>query len=70
MVKQVLKYLNKFKLNISDIIRDLTKKKILAENNNNKFYKKENYILSRDSEVTLSHWSRSIELAIMPFIDL
>jgi hypothetical protein len=32
--------------------------------------KKKGYILSRDSEVTLSHWSRSIELVIMPFIDL
>jgi hypothetical protein len=26
--------------------------------------------MSRDSEVTLSHWSRSIELVIMPLIDL
>jgi hypothetical protein len=25
---------------------------------------------TRDSEVTLSHWSRSIELVIMPLIDL
>jgi hypothetical protein len=32
--------------------------------------KKKGYILSRDSEVTLSHWSRSIELVIMPLIDL
>jgi hypothetical protein len=32
--------------------------------------KKEGYILSRDSEVTLSHWSRSIELVIIPLIDL
>jgi hypothetical protein len=32
--------------------------------------KKKDYILSRDSEVTLSHWSRSIELVIMPLIDL
>jgi hypothetical protein len=31
---------------------------------------KKGYILSRDSEVTLSHWSRSIELVIMPLIDL
>jgi hypothetical protein len=31
---------------------------------------KKSYILSRDSEVTLSHWSRSIELVIMPLIDL
>jgi hypothetical protein len=26
---------------------------------------KKGYILSRDSEVTLSHWSRSIELALI-----
>ncbi|KAH0818008.1 hypothetical protein GEV33_004783 [Tenebrio molitor] len=32
--------------------------------------KKKGHILSRDSEVTLSHWSRSIELVIMPLIDL
>jgi hypothetical protein len=32
--------------------------------------KKKGYILSRDSEVTLSHWSRSIELVITPLIDL
>jgi hypothetical protein len=32
--------------------------------------KKKGYILSRDSEVTLSHWSRSTELVIMPLIDL
>jgi hypothetical protein len=32
--------------------------------------KKKGYILSRDLEVTLSHWSRSIELVIMPLIDL
>jgi hypothetical protein len=32
--------------------------------------KKKGYILSRDSEVTLSHWSRSIELVTMPLIDL
>ncbi|KAH0818952.1 hypothetical protein GEV33_003839 [Tenebrio molitor] len=32
--------------------------------------KKKGYILSRDSEITLSHWSRSIELVIMPLIDL
>jgi hypothetical protein len=32
--------------------------------------RKKGYILSRDSEVTLSHWSRSIELVIMPLIDL
>jgi hypothetical protein len=32
--------------------------------------KKKGYILSRDSEVTLSHWSRFIELVIMPLIDL
>jgi hypothetical protein len=32
--------------------------------------KKKGYILSRDSEVTLSHWSLSIELVIMPLIDL
>jgi hypothetical protein len=32
--------------------------------------KKKGYILSRDSEVTLSHWSRSIELVIMPLINL
>ncbi|KAH0820285.1 hypothetical protein GEV33_002506 [Tenebrio molitor] len=32
--------------------------------------KKKGYILSRDSEVTLSHWSRSIELVIMPLIVL
>jgi hypothetical protein len=31
---------------------------------------KKGYILSRDSEVTLSHWSRSIELVTMPLIDL
>ncbi|KAH0819425.1 hypothetical protein GEV33_003366 [Tenebrio molitor] len=31
---------------------------------------KKGYILSRDSEVTLSHWSLSIELVIMPLIDL
>jgi hypothetical protein len=31
---------------------------------------KKSYILSRDSEVTLSHWSRSIELVITPLIDL
>ncbi|KAH0818266.1 hypothetical protein GEV33_004525 [Tenebrio molitor] len=30
---------------------------------------KKGYILSRDSEVTLSHWSRSIELVIMLLID-
>jgi hypothetical protein len=30
--------------------------------------KKKGYILSRDSEVTLSHWSRSIELVITPLI--
>jgi hypothetical protein len=35
-----------------------------------KLKKKKGYILSRDSEVTLSHWSRSIELVIMPLIDL
>jgi hypothetical protein len=35
-----------------------------------KIKKKKGYILSRDSEVTLSHWSRSIELVIMPLIDL
>jgi hypothetical protein len=33
-------------------------------------FKKKGYILSRDSEVTLSHRSRSIELVIMPLIDL
>jgi hypothetical protein len=32
--------------------------------------KKKGYILSRDSEVTLSHWFRSIELVIMRLIDL
>jgi hypothetical protein len=32
--------------------------------------KKKGYILSRDSEVTLSHWSQSIELVIMLLIDL
>jgi hypothetical protein len=32
--------------------------------------KKKGYILSCDSEVTLSHWSRSIELVIMLLIDL
>jgi hypothetical protein len=32
--------------------------------------KKKGYILSQDSEVTLSHWSRSTELVIMPLIDL
>jgi hypothetical protein len=32
--------------------------------------KKKGYILSRDLEVTLSHWSRSIELVITPLIDL
>jgi hypothetical protein len=32
--------------------------------------KKKGYILSRDSEVTLSHWSLSIELVIIPLIDL
>jgi hypothetical protein len=32
--------------------------------------KKKGYILSRHSEVTLSRWSRSIELIIMPLIDL
>jgi hypothetical protein len=32
--------------------------------------KKRGCILSSDSEVTLSHWSRSIELVIMPLIDL
>jgi hypothetical protein len=32
--------------------------------------KKKGYILSRDSEVTLSHWSRSIELVITPLMDL
>jgi hypothetical protein len=31
---------------------------------------KKGYILSRDSEVTLSHWSRSSELVTMPLIDL
>jgi hypothetical protein len=35
-----------------------------------KLKKKKGYILSRDSEVTLSHWSLSIELVIMPLIDL
>jgi hypothetical protein len=44
----------------SDPGRNLKKKK----------KKKTGYILSRDSEVTLSHWSRSIELVIMPLIDL
>jgi hypothetical protein len=37
---------------------------------NLKIIKKKGYILSRDSEVTLSHWSRSIELVTMPLIDL
>jgi hypothetical protein len=32
--------------------------------------KNKGYIISRDSEVTLNHWSRSIELVIMPLIDL
>jgi hypothetical protein len=32
--------------------------------------KKKGYILSRDWEVTLTHWSRSIELVITPLIDL
>jgi hypothetical protein len=32
--------------------------------------KKKSYILSRDSEVTLSHWSLSTELVIMSLIDL
>jgi predicted HTH transcriptional regulator len=31
---------------------------------------KKGYIQSRDSEGTLSHWSWSIELVIMPLIDL
>jgi hypothetical protein len=41
-----------------------------AKLKNEKKKKKKGYILSRDSEVTLSHWSRSIELVIMPLIDL
>jgi hypothetical protein len=36
----------------------------IVDNNNN------NNNNNRDSEVTLSHWSRSIELVIMPLIDL
>jgi hypothetical protein len=34
------------------------------------YEQKKGYILSRDSEVTLSHWSRSIELVVMPLTDL
>jgi hypothetical protein len=44
----------------------ISQKQKFNRKNNNNYY----YILSRDSEVTLSHWSRSIELVIMPLIDL
>jgi hypothetical protein len=40
------------------------------KNKKKKLNKKKGYILSRDSEVTLSHWSLSIELVTMPLIDL
>jgi hypothetical protein len=41
-----------------------------ANKQTSRITRQKGYILSRDSEVTLSHWSRSIEFVIMTLIDL
>jgi hypothetical protein len=55
------------KANIYEYILKLRDLSYICSRSN---YQQYTYILSRDSEVTLSHWSLSIELVITPLIDL